>query len=126
MGYCISMINENFEIVDVGRLAEIIDTIQLPDNHYGWATQKELDGCDTWREKFNVFGWDVDDEHDPITSIQFIGEKLSDDEEVLFAAIAPVVTTGSFIEMMGEDGLRWRWLFSCGTVGTEYGRIVYD
>ena len=48
-----------------------------------------------------------------ITAIEFQGEKLRDDYE-MFQKIAPFVRDGSFLEMMGEDGALWRWVFRNG------------
>lgn len=48
-----------------------------------------------------------------IMDIEFIGEKLYDDFSI-FQAIAPYVKDGSYIEMMGEDGEQWRWVFQDG------------
>jgi hypothetical protein len=36
------------------------------------------------------------------------------DEEKFFAAIASVVEDGSFIDVVGEDGSKWRWMWEGG------------
>lgn len=36
------------------------------------------------------------------------------DEEKFFATIAPVVVHGSYLDVHGEDGGQWRWLFENG------------
>jgi len=36
------------------------------------------------------------------------------DEEKFFAAIAPVVEDGSFIDVVGEDDQEWRWMWENG------------
>jgi len=48
-----------------------------------------------------------------ITDILFEGEKIGN-ESSFFKAIAPFVKEGSFIEMVGEDGEKWRWVFENG------------
>lgn len=48
-----------------------------------------------------------------ITDIEFHGEKLYEDFS-LFQSLAPYVKDGSYIEMMGEDGEQWRWVFANG------------
>ena len=48
-----------------------------------------------------------------IVAIQFHGETLRDDFE-MFQKIAPFVRSGSFLEMAGEDGAQWRWIFKDG------------
>jgi len=42
------------------------------------------------------------------------GDAKIGDEEKLFAAIAPVVEHGSFLDVRGEDGAEWRWLWENG------------
>jgi hypothetical protein len=42
------------------------------------------------------------------------GEAKIGDEEKFFAAIAPVVEDGSFIDARGEDGAEWRWMWENG------------
>lgn len=45
-----------------------------------------------------------------VATLLFQGENYGD-EDALFAALAPFVEAGSFIEMQGEDGDLWRWVF---------------
>lgn len=60
-----------------------------------------------------------------IVSIEFVGEKLGDDE-VLFSAVAPYVQEDSYVQMVGEDGTVWRWFFHENTVRKDIGRIVFE
>ena len=48
-----------------------------------------------------------------IIDIIFRGETLRDDFE-MFQKVAPYVQNGSFVEMIGENGDRWRWVFKDG------------
>ena len=64
-------------------------------------------------------------EHGDIRSLYFAGEKLGDDAQ-LMGAIAPYVEPGSYIEMHGEDGDRWRWYFDGESCVQQQGRTVYD
>lgn len=55
--------------------------------------------------------WQIENDlHGNVVKIKFTGEKAGD-EDILFKAIAPFVQAGSFIEMFGEDGVRWRYEF---------------
>jgi hypothetical protein len=45
-----------------------------------------------------------------VIGISFMGEGYSNDIE-MFNILAPFVEEGSFIEMSGEDGSIWRWVF---------------
>ena len=59
-------------------------------------------------------------------SICFPDEKWRD-ADVLLEAIAPYVKNGSFIEMIGEDGMMWRWLFRDGSCVEQYVKeIIYE
>lgn len=54
------------------------------------------------------------------------GEQKIGDEEILFAAIAPVVEDGSFIEVWGEDNAAWRWSWRNGKFFVAYStEVVY-
>lgn len=57
--------------------------------------------------------------------IEFRGEKLGDDD-LLFEAIAPWVEHGSYIEMRGEDGQLWRWMFKYRQVRQIYPKWEWD
>lgn len=61
------------------------------------------------------WGWLVTIDYDTgdVVDIIFDAEKLVDDDK-LFKAIAPYVDAGSYIEMVGEDFVRWRWSFKNG------------
>lgn len=48
-----------------------------------------------------------------ITDIEFIGEKFCEDF-TFFHSIASYVQDGSYVEMVGEDGTQWRWIFHNG------------
>lgn len=53
-----------------------------------------------------------------VTGISFEGESQDGTEEEMFQAIAPFVEADSYIEMQGEDGEIWRWIFD-GTTCVE-------
>lgn len=59
------------------------------------------------------YRFDLDDDGN-ITGISFTGHKLSDEFEV-FQKVAPYIRNGSYIEMRGDDGDRWKWAFQNGT-----------
>ena len=42
------------------------------------------------------------------------GDAKIGDEETFFAAIAPVVEDGSFLDVVGEDDTQWRWMWENG------------
>jgi hypothetical protein len=46
-----------------------------------------------------------------IVYLEFLGEKLAEDEE-MFRAIAQWIEPDCFVEIYGEDGQLWRWVFN--------------
>lgn len=64
--------------------------------------------------KLKDFPYRFDLDHDGnIIGVSFIGHKLSDEFTALQKA-APYVRNGSYIEMHGEDGDHWKWIFQNG------------
>ena len=115
MGYCMEQRDRTFKIK-----AEKIDSafnackkMITPDANYAWVDLTELENATTLKEFIDVWGWEVVETKEGIVDIGFCSEKLGDDRE-LFDVIAPYVESGSFIEMIGEDGEMWRWVFEDG------------
>jgi hypothetical protein len=59
-----------------------------------------------------------------IAIVDFTGQSFGD-EDLLFAAIAPFVRPGSYIDMAGEDGAMWRWLFHDRAVYVLPATVTY-
>lgn len=56
-------------------------------------------------------GWALEfDDEDNVNGIEHLRD-YEDYEDRLFNALAPYVWPGSFIQMVGEDGELWRWIF---------------
>ena len=60
-----------------------------------------------------------------IHHIQFNAQKYRDDEFV-FAALAPYVEDGSYIEFRGEDGAMWRFQFKEGKLFVQDAVITWQ
>ena len=93
---------------------------------FAWVETDKVLRASSLSEAMEAFRWPV--EHDAegnITAISFAGEKLGDDEH-LFGSIAEFVGDGSFIEMHGEDGAMWRWIFSGGKVVEKHATVSWD
>ena len=67
----------------------------------------------------------VVDVKDEMNSIYFEGEKYGDDD-LIFNAIAPYVEDGSYIQMNGEDGAIWRWVFENGKCVEKQATITFN
>ena len=91
---------------------------------FAWVTTSDYVNAETLTQAMQAWCWalSVDLETGEVQSINFEGEKLGD-EKMLLDAIAPFVEPGSFIEMQGEDGELWCWIFD-GKACEEKAAII--
>ena len=119
MGYYMDQRDADF-FIPADKLPAVVAAIQglhgsetIRDSggrHFSWVPQDFHTLTDP-SAIFDAWRWTVGfSPAGDIDTISHDGEKLGDDN-VLFDAIAPFVKAGSYIEMSGEDGERWRWLF---------------
>lgn len=93
--------------------------------HYRWVDTAEFLAAETFAEALLAWRWEVEVfDGEAIEAIQFYGEKLGDDD-LLFAALAPYVKAGSYLEMQGEDGEAWRWEFDGKACREVNGELVF-
>lgn len=122
MGYCAVQLESQFEmkVEDLPKALSAILALRLSwMNHDFYKINNFDDMMARW-------DWEVQrDDSGNVDEIEFWGEKLGDDEE-LFKAIAPFVKEGSFIEMSGEEGHRWRWSFDGTTCVSQEGKTTYE
>lgn len=142
MGYYIDQKDHNF-FIDKSNITHVVNAIHslakdtsnmsrtriynknVVSQHYSWVNNDYVESNDI-KEIFKCWRWHVDtDDQGNIESIYFEGQKLGDDE-YLFKAIAPFVKDGSYIEMSGEDGALWRWVFKNGQCREVYATITWD
>lgn len=72
-------------------------------------------------------GWTFElDEDENVISIQDDSGYLRSDQNKLFDLIAPFVEKGSYIQMFGEDGSIWRWVFDGTECNEIYPTIIWD
>lgn len=83
--------------------------------HFSWVLRdaaKEAIQRKDLIEAMKNCRWHLDlDENGNVFSIEFNGEKYGGDEIYILNAIAPIVKKDSYIEMQGEEGEIWRWVF---------------
>ena len=92
------------------------------------ATSKLSDGASSndFNEILRPLGWEVENaDNGDVIDIVFLGKKRGRDEE-LFAAVAPFVEDGSYIEMCGEHNDLWRWTFQNGQMKERRPTIVWE
>lgn len=83
---------------------------------YGQVDSEVAESWQTLEEAFRSWRWEPEcNEALDIVKLSFTGEGLGDDD-LLFNRLGPFVQPGSYIEMMGEGGNKWRWVFEDGDV----------
>lgn len=134
MGYCMNQQAAEFCIKaeNIGATLTAIKNLHgketYPDSrgkHFAWVDENFYQINDIV-EMFEEWRWVVHrDPEGNIDQIDFCGEKYGD-EDLLFKAIAPYVEPGSYIEMCGEDGEAWKWVFTDKKLKKQVARRVYD
>ena len=133
MGYCMSQTDANFfmksdthedALKAIKKLMDQANSLGEGFNNnerqFSWVDKDVVMKAVNLREAMEEWGYEVEfDENYDIVGIEFTGEKMGQ-EEFLFDVIAPYVKEGSYIQMSGEDGEIWRWIFrenECHDVG---------
>lgn len=87
---------------------------------FSFCNVAQPDKWTTLPQALGEMRWETEvDEAGNIVGIQFVGERLGEDDFIL-EAIAPYVENESFIRMEGEDGERWHWTFNKGRLCEIY------
>lgn len=128
MGYCMSMYDCEFHIPAAnfaGALSAIKSLMKDEDKMdgceyksggvtgrwYAWVNTSAVLEAETLSDALYAWRWEAHfSENGNVSYLHFLGEKSGQDD-VLFRALAPYVTSGSFVAMRGEDGAIWRWYF---------------
>jgi hypothetical protein len=132
MGYCIELREENFKVTVAKSLEafpivmkSIINERNTSTMSFSWVDDEDIEKAKSLTDLMTSFRWEPDiDSEGNIISIDFCGEKLGDDK-ILFDIIAPFVEDDSYIEMSGEDGSIWRWIFKDGECTEKDATIVF-
>jgi len=143
MGYCIEMTEGNFHIpaAKFGDALAAVKALILNtdamhggsyeggervERWYSWVNNAAVLESETLVDALDAWRWEAycGDSED-ISLIYFRGEKLGQDD-ILFRALAPYVTAGSYVAMRGEDGALWRWYFDGTNCIEQEGRVVYE
>ena len=128
MGYYMDQMETDFKFKD-NKEKEILNAIKSVVNNgevNAWVNKDAVNKCLTFECALSECRWDYNvlDNYKK-SNLIFNGTKLGD-EEVLFNAIAPYVEDESYIQMLGEDGLMWRWLFKNGKCNETYPEIIWN
>jgi hypothetical protein len=142
MGYYIQTPHTSFSIrtSDLPRFFDLVSNLMSDENveenghggsyanggktqsWYSWVSTENVRKAVADRDIGRVFeewGYELDfiSEENGITHYRLDirgGDAKIGDEETFFAAIAPVVVHGCFVDVRGEDDAEWRWLWENG------------
>lgn len=118
MGYCMSQ-RESYFKMDPKDFPAAFKSVQAlhgsetigdSGGRHFFRVDYDLHEINDFAEMLRAWRWELELDGGEVVGISFQGEKLGDDH-VLFNAIAPWVEKGSYIQMQGEDGMIWRWVF---------------
>lgn len=95
---------------------------------YSWIDTESVLKAESFKDAMAEARWDIyyDNKCKNVEGIYFNGEKYSGDEVIILGAIAPYVENGSYIEMRGEDGEMWRWVFNNRNIEEKYPKIIWE
>jgi hypothetical protein len=144
MGYCMSQMDCHFAIKAENRPKALEAIKELNKNeqrigsggsnatgdwvrHFAWVRTDTIEKAQTLFDAMEEWGYEIAPREDTedVDWIYFIGEKIGD-EQYMFEAIAPFVEDGSWIQMSGEDGSIWRWVFRSGKCCDINGEVVFN
>ena len=126
MGYCMRQADAAF-VIPKTKHAKALQKLKRTQaaSPFMWATNDAVARATTLAEAMQAFCWPVAHDVDGnISSIRFEGEKAGDDLR-FFETLAEFVENGGFIEMHGDDGSRWRWIFSGGNVHEKAAKVSW-
>lgn len=129
MGYCISVDSENFSF-DKNKSNEILKSVKEAVQNKQitecrWTNANSLLYSDNITELFDEMRFEVFEKDQDIYGIDFFGEKYDGCEEQFFKAIAPHINDG-YLEYIGEDGDKWRYIFKNGECKEVYPKIIWE
>ena len=95
---------------------ERLSWIDLHSVAYSETLTEALESCD-----FDILYNDNGDVYD----VDWISEKLGD-HDVILDVIAPYIEDGSYLQMYGEDGEHWKWVFEDDKCHYKTSKIVWE
>ena len=124
MGYCIEQRGAKFTILakNKPKALEALKAIagntdnmgggsSSGEKWYSWVNMGYVSRA-TLEKAIEDWRWHAEtNEEGDINDIWFDGQKIGD-EDHFFAALAPFVEKGSYVEMQGEEGEIWRYAFN--------------
>lgn len=127
--FCIKSENKAAALAAVKALASQRDKMSrgssTGEKWFAFVTTESFLNAETLEDALWAFRWDAETSlSGDIAELSFAEERYGD-EDVLFAALAPFVVSGSYIKATADDE-PFRWRFQDGKLHIDSGRIIYD
>jgi len=111
MGYLITQEDADFFVAKKDVDAFVADAKKALTTLPAWCHRGYHDRLQSLSDVLDCWSYQATlDAKGNIVGLEFLGEKLLE-QPILWDAVAPLVREGSYLEMLGEDGARWRWVF---------------
>jgi hypothetical protein len=81
--------------------------------------------ADSIKLEVEAVGWDTEEQEGAFLRLTREGGKFTEEEEVLFERLAPLLVPGSYVEFIGEDFEMWRWDFRHGKLRVSEGFVAW-
>jgi len=128
MGYTINQAGAKFKMHRGDLRAAYRAVLKLFEggNDQRWVKVRDSKEWNNIGDALNDYGYEPTfDEDFNIIDIQFQGEKMGA-EDKMFRAIAPFVEKGSYIEMTGDEGAHWRWVFNGKQMKEVHAEVPWE
>lgn len=129
MGYCVEVDGGTFSF-NINKSDEILNSIKEGIKSKKITEERWIDfdillNSETIEEAFEELRFELFIDNDKYKIDYFSGEKLAGYEEQLFKCIAPYVNDG-YLEYLGEDGEKWRYVFKGGECKKVFPNITWE
>jgi hypothetical protein len=130
MGYCVEVSEKtfNFNPEKAKQIKEKVKKYFEEDKIQGrWISKGEVLDAENIVELFDALRFEIFlDEDDNLYKIDYMsGEKLDGCELDMFQCIAEFIND-SYIEYLGEDGEKWRYVFKDGECNEVYPKVTWE
>jgi len=129
MGYYMDLVDSNFWIKKENeeKALNAIKEAVADGRVNSWINKEFVEKANDLQDAFLACRWDIEkyDDNNGYGDLYFDGEKLGNDYE-FFCAIAPYVGNNCYVQIRGEDGEMWRWVFRDGKCHEIYPTIIWD
>jgi hypothetical protein len=130
MGYCVEVSEKtfNFNPEKAKQIKEKVKKYFEEDKIQGrWISKGEVLDAENIVELFDALRFEIFlDEDDNLYKIDYMsGEKLDGCELDMFQCMAEFIND-SYIEYLGEDGEKWRYVFKDGECNEVYPKVIWE